>query len=105
MPVIKTVPAAAPGTRRWRQQYDNKLLLVRYGADPAPPERVTTVGRVVDCAPWPLPRHAADKVSFPRASPVQTFYCFGQKWLPHFRRAISERRLALPSPESQNMRA
>jgi hypothetical protein len=68
MDVIKTLPAGAPGTKRYRQQYGEKLLFVRYRADPATQRRVTTIELVVESAPLRPPRHAADKVIFPRAN-------------------------------------
>lgn len=68
MDVIKTLRAGAPGTKRYRQQYGDKLLVVRYRADPATQRRLTTIEIVVDSAPLRPPRHDADKVIFARAN-------------------------------------
>jgi hypothetical protein len=68
MDVIKTLPAGVPGTKRYRRQYGDKLLCVRYRMDPAARKRITTVELVVDSVPLRPPRHDADKVIFPRAN-------------------------------------
>jgi hypothetical protein len=65
MDVVKTLPAGTPGTRRYTQQFGDKLVCVRYRKDPAGQHRLTTVEIVVDEAPLLPPRRTAGKTRSP----------------------------------------